>query len=101
MTAERHIPHCKNTINRPKPPPHIAKRIQAEKEKKEKERKERLKARRRMNETNGLPKRDEYEKMSDRAYQTSNQFSSPMKEIPEEATQPYSVKPRRVKQRMN
>jgi len=32
MTAERHIPHCKNAINRPKPPPHIAKRLKEEEE---------------------------------------------------------------------
>lgn len=33
--AERHIPKCKNLINRPKPPPHIQKRLDAEKKEKD------------------------------------------------------------------
>ncbi len=34
LTAERHIPHCKNTIHRPKPTAEIAKRLKEKEEEK-------------------------------------------------------------------
>ena len=43
QVAERHIPHCKNMINRPKPPPHILKRLKEEEAKKKAKREKRKK----------------------------------------------------------
>lgn len=86
-TAERHIPKCKDMINRPKPPPHILKRLKQE-EAEKKSRQERCKNRRnedmkRMT-ANAFGAKLQTNEDEDEGMKTQYPFKPPLRKIKEE-----------------
>ena len=86
--ADRHIPKCKELINRPKPPPHILKRLKEEENKKKQRRENKMIDKDHNRDTKNLTannfRKELQTETSKESFNTQYPFKPPLKKIIEE-----------------
>lgn len=98
--ADRHIPKCRDMINRPKPPPHILKRLKEEESKKKQRREHKMSNKAHNRDTKNLTAnhfgKDLQAETSKESFNTQYPFKPPLKKIIEENEDaPYQTRSKR------